>query len=124
MGSGWTLGRLAADVAAGKSVGDGHRRVNTHALVQGYTSLSLSSCSFFYYSRQWCTYPYHTRGSSILATDTSNFVLNNVLVVPSIVRNLLSIHQFTSDNSCSIEFDAFWFLCQEPQDATRDSSLQ
>src|SRR6185503_8288648 len=32
--------------------------------------------------------------------------LPNVLVVPQMVHNLLSIPQFTADNSCSIEFDS------------------
>ena len=32
--------------------------------------------------------------------------LPNVLVAPQMVHNLLSIRQFTADNSCSIEFDS------------------
>src|SRR6185437_3632315 len=32
--------------------------------------------------------------------------LSNVLVAPQMVHNLLSIRQFTADNSCSIEFDS------------------
>ena len=31
--------------------------------------------------------------------------LNNVLVSPSLIKNLISIRQFTSDNNCSVEFD-------------------
>jgi hypothetical protein len=57
--------------------------------------------------------PVTSRGSSILATDTSKFVLNNVLVVPSIVRNLLSVRQFTRNNRCSIEFDASGFSVED-----------
>ena len=33
--------------------------------------------------------------------------LPNVLVAPQMVYNLLSIRQFTTDNSCSIEFDSY-----------------
>src|SRR6185437_6443606 len=33
--------------------------------------------------------------------------LPNVLVAPQMVHNLLSIRQFTADNSCSIEFDFY-----------------
>ena len=36
-----------------------------------------------------------------------SFRLHNVLVAPNIVHNLLSVRQFTVDNSCSIEFDPF-----------------
>jgi len=31
--------------------------------------------------------------------------LNNVLVSPSLIKNLISVRQFTSDNNCSVEFD-------------------
>ena len=31
--------------------------------------------------------------------------LNNVLVSPRLIRNLISARQFTSDNNCSVEFD-------------------
>jgi hypothetical protein len=37
----------------------------------------------------------------------SPFYLNNILVTPNIIKNLLSVHQFTSDNWCSMEFDPF-----------------
>jgi hypothetical protein len=33
------------------------------------------------------------------------FRLSDVLVAPQMVHNLLSIRQFTADNSCSVEFD-------------------
>jgi hypothetical protein len=35
------------------------------------------------------------------------FHLNDVLVAPNLVQSLLSIHCFTIDNSCSMEFDPF-----------------
>jgi hypothetical protein len=34
------------------------------------------------------------------------FCLRHVLIAPKMVHNLLSIRQFTADNSCSIEFDS------------------
>jgi hypothetical protein len=57
--------------------------------------------------------PVTSHDHSILSTKTSNFALNNVLVVPSIIQNLLSIRQFTRDNHCSIEFDAFGFSAKD-----------
>ena len=57
--------------------------------------------------------PVACHGHSILSTKTSNFALNNVLVVPSIVQNLLSVRQFTHDNHCSIEFDALGFSVKD-----------
>jgi hypothetical protein len=59
--------------------------------------------------------PVTSRGSSILKIDMSNFTLNNILVAPSLVHNLLFVRQFTRDNSCSIEFDASGFSVKEPR---------
>jgi hypothetical protein len=52
-------------------------------------------------------------GSSLPVTsvgDTSLPVplyLNNVFVTPDTIENLLSVHRFTTDNWCSMEFDPF-----------------
>jgi hypothetical protein len=54
-----------------------------------------------------------SRGQYVLHTAASEFTLNNVLVVPAIVRNLLSVRQFTRDNSCSIEFGALGFSVKD-----------
>jgi hypothetical protein len=35
------------------------------------------------------------------------FYLNDILVTPDIIQNLLSIHHFTTDNWRSMEFDPF-----------------
>jgi hypothetical protein len=35
------------------------------------------------------------------------FYLINVLATPDIIQNLLSVHHFTTDNWCSMEFDPF-----------------
>ena len=32
-------------------------------------------------------------------------VLNNILVSPQLIKNLISVRQFTTDNNCSVEFD-------------------
>jgi hypothetical protein len=51
--------------------------------------------------------------NSIPVTSTDHTVLsnslhlNNVLVAPNLIKNLISVHQFTSDNNCSVEFDPF-----------------
>jgi hypothetical protein len=52
-------------------------------------------------------------GSSILVTSVGDttlpnpFYLNNILVTADIIQNLLSVHRFTTDNWCSMEFDPF-----------------
>jgi hypothetical protein len=50
-------------------------------------------------------------GSTLLVTSVGDTVLpgplylNHTLVVPNIIQNLLSVHRFTTDNHCSMEFD-------------------
>ena len=36
-----------------------------------------------------------------------SFYLNDILVAPHIIQNLVSVCRFTTDNSYSIEFDLF-----------------
>ena len=50
-------------------------------------------------------------GSLLPVTATGTTViqpslhLNNVLVSPQLIKNLISVRQFTTDNNCSVEFD-------------------
>jgi hypothetical protein len=48
-----------------------------------------------------------------LCLPSSNFVLKNVIRVPSLIQNLISVHQFTRDNAVSIEFDLFGFSVKD-----------
>lgn len=41
------------------------------------------------------------------------FILKNVLIIPQIIKNLVSVQQFTRDNKCSIEFDEFGFSAKD-----------
>ena len=50
--------------------------------------------------------PINHIGNTTLHTKYHNFMLKNVLHVPRIARNLLSIHKFCLDNNCSCHFDA------------------
>ncbi|GJW13535.1 ribonuclease H-like domain-containing protein [Tanacetum coccineum] len=53
--------------------------------------------------------PVTNTGHSTLPTPTKSLHLNNVLITPHIVKNLISVRQFVHDNNCTIEFDAFGF---------------
>ncbi|OIT20993.1 hypothetical protein A4A49_61997 [Nicotiana attenuata] len=44
-----------------------------------------------------------------LSTPQSIFSVNDILMVPHLSTNLLSVRKFVSDNNCSIEFDPFGF---------------
>jgi hypothetical protein len=48
--------------------------------------------------------PITSIGDSILLRS---FYLNNILLAPDMVQSLLSVHRFTTDNWCSMEFDPF-----------------
>ena len=52
------------------------------------------------------TFPINHIGNASLSTKYHNFVLKNVLHVPRIAINLLSIHKFCLHNNCSCHFDA------------------
>jgi hypothetical protein len=58
-------------------------------------------------------------GSSLPVTSVGNtslpnpFYLNNILVTPDIIQNLLSIRRFTIDNCCSMKFDPFGFSVKD-----------
>jgi hypothetical protein len=50
------------------------------------------------------TLPVTSVGDSIIPGP---FHLNNILLAPDIVQNILSVRRFTTDNLCSMEFDPF-----------------
>ncbi|GJX84214.1 hybrid signal transduction histidine kinase M [Tanacetum coccineum] len=61
-------------------------------------------------------------GNSIPVTNTGHSIipslhrplhLHNVLVTPNIIKNLIYVRQFTRDNNCTIEFDAFGFSVKD-----------
>ncbi|GJY82211.1 ribonuclease H-like domain-containing protein [Tanacetum coccineum] len=52
-------------------------------------------------------------GHSIIPSIRHPLHLYNVLVTPNFIKNLISIRQFTRDNHCTIEFDAFGFSMKD-----------
>jgi hypothetical protein len=59
-------------------------------------------------------------GSTIPVTCTghstipnSNFLLHNILIVPSLIKNLISVHQFTHDNQVILAFDPFGLFVKD-----------
>ena len=56
-------------------------------------------------------------GSATLSTPTNSFILNKLLHVPHILKNLISVSQFTSDNDVYLEFHSSLFLVKD--EATR-----
>lgn len=59
--------------------------------------------------------PINSSGKAFLSSNTRTLNLNNVLITPDIVKNLISVRRFTKDNWCSIEFDPFGFSVKDLQ---------
>ncbi|GJW85426.1 ribonuclease H-like domain-containing protein [Tanacetum coccineum] len=59
------------------------------------------------------TIPVTNTSHSILPTLSRPLYLHNVLVIPNIIKNLISVRQFTRDNKCSVEFDEFGFSVKD-----------
>ncbi|GKA10918.1 ribonuclease H-like domain-containing protein [Tanacetum coccineum] len=57
--------------------------------------------------------PVTNMGYSILPTLSQPLHLNNVLITPHIVKNLIYVRQFVRENNCTIEFDAFGFSVKD-----------
>ncbi|GJR58865.1 ribonuclease H-like domain-containing protein, partial [Tanacetum coccineum] len=57
--------------------------------------------------------PVTNTGHSIIPSHHHPLHLHNVLLTLSIIKNLISVHQFTRDNNCTIEFDAFGFSVKD-----------
>ncbi|GJZ57793.1 ribonuclease H-like domain-containing protein [Tanacetum coccineum] len=57
--------------------------------------------------------PVTNTGHSILPTLNRPLYLHNVPVTPNIIKNLIYVLQFTRDNNCIVEFDAFGFSVKD-----------
>ena len=52
-------------------------------------------------------------GSSLLSSKTQPLLLNNILHVPQITKNLISVSKFTRDNDVIIEFFSDGYLIKD-----------
>ncbi|GJW54146.1 ribonuclease H-like domain-containing protein [Tanacetum coccineum] len=80
------------------------------------TSLStiLNSCMYSQISvGDGHSIPVTNTGHSILSTPLKSLRLNNVLITPHIIKNLIFVCQFVRDNDCTIEFDSFGFSVKD-----------
>ncbi|XP_021762638.1 uncharacterized protein LOC110727382 [Chenopodium quinoa] len=54
--------------------------------------------------------PVHGYGHTCLPSSNLPLSLNNVLHAPKIIKNVISVRKFTTENSVSVEFDPFGFF--------------
>lgn len=59
------------------------------------------------------TLPIAHTGKGLLPTPSFPFHLTKMLHVPTISSKLLSVHQLTKDNHCTVTFDEHSFLIQD-----------
>uniref|UniRef100_A0A1J3ITL3 Retrovirus-related Pol polyprotein from transposon TNT 1-94-like beta-barrel domain-containing protein n=1 Tax=Noccaea caerulescens TaxID=107243 RepID=A0A1J3ITL3_NOCCA len=57
--------------------------------------------------------PVIAKGFTSFPTSSRPLYLQKILLCPGILKNLVSVRQFTKDNSCSIEFDHLGFLVKD-----------
>ena len=57
-------------------------------------------------------------GQTKLNTANGKLLLKDVLVVPKLTKNLISVSQLTSDNKCTVEFSSNDFLIKDQQGRT------
>ncbi|GJU99177.1 ribonuclease H-like domain-containing protein, partial [Tanacetum coccineum] len=57
--------------------------------------------------------PVTNTGHNIIPSHHRPLHLHNVLVTPNIIKNLISVCQFTRDNNCTIDIDAFGFSMKD-----------
>ncbi|GKB42630.1 hypothetical protein Tco_0887572 [Tanacetum coccineum] len=79
------------------------------------TSFSNSSIYPYVFVGNGHSIPVTHTGHSFLNTSSKPLHLNHILVTPHIIKNLISVRQFTRDNDVSIEFDAYGFSVKDYQ---------
>jgi hypothetical protein len=57
--------------------------------------------------------PIYCTGQTSIPTPTKSLLLCDVLVAPALIKNLISVRQFTRDNLVSIEFDPFGLFVKD-----------
>nr|GEZ51568.1 ribonuclease H-like domain-containing protein [Tanacetum cinerariifolium] len=101
-----TLQNLNWNIDTGAS---SHLAKNTGIL----TSFSNSSMYLSVFVGNGHSIPVTHTGHSFLHTSSKPFHLNHILVTPHIIKNLISVRQFTRDNDVSIEFGAYGFSVKD-----------
>jgi histone deacetylase 1/2 len=94
--------------------GTGSHMVNNAGILSSFHPPSSSSPSSIIVGNG-ALLPITSVGSHSFATDRRPPILSNVLVSPSIIKNLIYVHRFTTDNNCSIKFDPFGLSVKDLQ---------
>jgi len=94
--------------------GAGAHMVNNAGILSTFHHPSSSSPSSIIVGNG-ASLPVTSIGSHSFSTTRRPLVLSDVLVSPNIIKNLISVRRFTTDNNCSIEFDPFGLSVKDLQ---------
>jgi len=94
--------------------GAGAHMVNNAGILSTFHHPSSSSPSSTIVGNR-ASLPITSIGSHSFSTTRRPLVLSDVLVSPNIIKNLISVRRFTTDNNCSIEFDPFGLSVKDLQ---------
>jgi histone deacetylase 1/2 len=76
---------------------------SSHNMLSNCTSTPFSSITL----GDGSTIPIYCVGHTTIPSPTKPLLLRDVLVAPALIKNLISVRQFTRDNLVSVEFDYF-----------------
>jgi hypothetical protein len=76
---------------------------SSHNMLSNCTSTPFSSITL----GDGSTIPIYCVGHTHIPSPTKPLLLRDVLVAPALIKNLISVRQFTRDNLVSVEFDYF-----------------
>ncbi|GJU00292.1 ribonuclease H-like domain-containing protein [Tanacetum coccineum] len=94
-----------------------HMGASSHLADNTSTLISFSNSSIYpsVFVGNGHSIPVTHTGHSFLHTSCKPIHLNHILVTPHIIKNLISVRQFTRDNDVSVEFDAYGFSVKDYQ---------
>lgn len=89
-------------------------KLTSHEPYQGHDKIHTANGAGMHIS--------HIGQASLLTSTSRQLQLSNVLRVPSVTRNLLSVPRLTYDNNVAVEFHPFYFFVKDR--ATHDVLLR
>lgn len=85
----------------------------THHFTPDFSNLNLDSVSYQVNFGDGSSLPIQHVGTTHINSPFGNFLLNRLLRVPSISRNLLYVRQFCQDHPVFFEFHSTYFLVKD-----------
>ena len=108
-----TMTLTQPDPAWYMNTGASSHMTSTNGNLSSYFNLSNHNSGIIVGSGH--TIPIRGCGNATLSSSHPPLSLNNVLHAPKIIKNLISVRKFTTDNSVTVEFDLYGFFVKDFQ---------